>query len=168
MTHILPRLAIAGLLCTLAALPAFAQAGKAAASKPTDISGRWQFKTELRNKGCTISGEINFKRATPTTPGYSCAFVAREECGSGDTRTWSEVKQSCTVSEAAGEFTILSKVEQVLAAFPAGYKEAIIANDSYRPDNFKVSAAKNGDLVGGFKSINEAAVRFWRDQELVS
>ncbi len=153
------------LVPVLATGGALAQAGKP--DKPIDISGRWQFKTELRNKGCTISGEISFI-PVPKSAGYACTFVSREECGEGASRTWSEVKQSCSVSETAGEFAIVSKVEQIVATFPAEYKAAIIANDSYRPDNFRVRAARNGDLVGSFKSINQADVRFWRDKDLVS
>lgn len=142
--------------------------GAASAQKALpDISGRWLFKTDvLPNKGCVISGEIEFRKAGAPI-GYFCSFTAREDCDRDPEPTFTEVKQSCMARVVNGDIDIMSKVEGITNAGPAWFKQEMMASQAYSPDNFRVHP-QGKDLVGTFHSIREAKVKFWRDQELVS
>jgi hypothetical protein len=137
---------------------AFAQA---VGSLP-DISGRWKFRTDvLPRKGCIISGEIELRKAVKPFD-YACTFRSSEDCGSGEDLTSTIVQQSCMARIVEGEFEITSKVEEIVGTRPPGMAV------SYSPDNFRVHPDGKGNLVGFFKSIREAGVKFWRDVDLVS
>jgi len=152
------RLAAASLVVAASALPAFAD-------KPPDISGRWKFKTVLENKGCVITGDIQFRKA-PAPLDYVCNFRSREDCDR-DPPTFTEVEQSCMARITGDEIAITSKVEKIAAAGPPAFARDMIAYQNYQADNFVVRYEK-GDLVGLFHSMRQAAVRFWRDVDLVS
>lgn len=137
-------------------------AGAQAAKPPPDISGRWKFRTDaLPKKGCTISGEIEFRKAMKPFD-FACTFRSSEDCGSGDTATSTIVQQTCMARVVGDDFEISSKVDKVVETKPAGM------DVSYAPDDFRVHPDGKGNLIGTFKSIREAAVKFWRDVDLVS
>jgi hypothetical protein len=144
----------------IAALPVTAQPTQ------SDISGRWKFKTDvLPNKGCIISGEIEFRKLARSSE-YSCKFVSREDCDRPDGPTFTKVQQSCGTMTVKGEIAITSTIDRILDAGPADFKEAMFANQAYAPDHFRVHPSK-GELVGIFHSTRQANVRFWRDADLV-
>lgn len=153
------RYGVIALVACLSAAPAFAE---------TDISGRWLFKTEpLPGKGCSISGDIEFtKTAKPL--GYSCIFHSREDCKRAGGDTFTEVRQSCIAMPAGGAFIISSKVEAITDAGPPLFRAQMMAEGSYAADNFRVSPTRAGEMTGLFHSLRQAAVRFWRDEDLVS
>ncbi|HVY91053.1 MAG TPA: hypothetical protein VG942_19445 [Hyphomonadaceae bacterium] len=166
MTHLPLRRIAVPLLFVLIAAPAFAQAGSKAA--PPDISGSWKFKTDvLPNKGCVISGNITFTRL-PAANAYSCSFVSREDCNRANDKTFTEVKQSCTVALEKGQFKIDSKVDAIVDAGPPDFKSYMLETKSYTADSFVVSPNKKGELIGLFHSIRQCAVKFWRTVDLVS
>jgi hypothetical protein len=142
---------------------AFAGAAEAQTAKPLpDISGRWKFRTDvLPRKGCVISGEIEFRKAVKPFD-FACTFRSSEDCGSGDDATSTIVQQSCMARIVGGDFEISSKVEEIVGTKPPGMSV------SYAPDDFRVHPDGKGNLIGTFKSIREAAVKFWRDVDLVS
>lgn len=152
------RLAAASLVVAASALPAFAD-------KPPDISGRWKFKTVLEKKGCVITGDIQFRKA-PAPLDYVCTFRSREDCDR-DPPTFTEVDQSCMARVKGDEIAITSKVEKIAAAGPPVFAQHMMENQNYQADNFVVRYEK-GDLVGLFHSMGQAAVKFWRDVDLVS
>ena len=159
MKHLSPVRALAACLAALAfALPAFAD-------KPPDISGRWKFKTVLEAKGCVITGEIQFTKA-PAPLDYLCTFRSREDCNRTPP-TFTEVEQSCMARVTGDEIAITSKVERIAAAGPPEFAKGMIEFQNYQADNFIVHYEK-GALVGLFHSMRQAAVRFWRDVDLVS
>jgi hypothetical protein len=163
MAHIPRRLALATLATIVCCSGALAQTQ----AKLPDISGRWQFKTDvLPNKGCVISGQIEFRKGVKPFD-YACTFVSREDCDREPEKTFTEVKQSCFVREIGGEFDITSKVEEITNAGPEWFKRQMLATMAYQPDNFRVHP-KGRELAGTFKSILQAPVRFWRDVDLVS
>jgi hypothetical protein len=137
----------------------------ALADKPPDISGRWKFKTVLEAKGCVITGDIQFRKAPPPLD-YLCTFRSREDCNRKPP-TFTEVDQSCMARITGNEIAITSKVEKIAAAGPPEFARAMIEFQNYQADNFIVHYDK-GDLVGLFHSLRQAAVRFWRDVDLVS
>jgi hypothetical protein len=143
----------------LTASPAFAE---------TDISGRWLFKTDtLPGKGCVISGEIEFhKTAAPL--GYACTFLSREDCRHPSGDTFTEVRQSCIAIRSGETFVISSKVETITDAGPADFRKQMMESMAYAPDNFRVTVTRPDELKGLFYSMRQAAVRFWRDEELIS
>jgi hypothetical protein len=150
---------LAACLIVASTLPAFAD-------KPSDISGRWKFKTVLEEKGCVITGEIQFKKA-PAPLDYVCTFHSREDCDREPAPTFTEVDQSCMARITGSEIAITSKVEKITSAGPPDFARNMIAFQSYEADNFIVHFEK-GDLVGLFHSVRRASVRFWRDMDLVS
>jgi hypothetical protein len=152
----------------LATLALIAFHGTASAQKAIpDIAGRWLFKTDvLPNKGCVISGEIEFRKAGAPID-YFCTFTSREDCDREPEPTFTEVKQSCIARLVNGEVDIMSKVEAITDGGPAWFKREMQESMAYSPDNFRVHP-QGKDLIGTFHSLRKAAVRFWRDQELVS
>lgn len=153
------RYGLIALTACLIAAPAFAE---------TDISGRWLFKTDvLPGKGCTISGEIEFKKLAKPL-GYSCSFLSREDCQRPGGDTFTEVRQSCIAMPSGDSFVISSKVETITDAGPALFKQQMLEAMAYSPDNFRVTPAGASQMKGLFHSVREAAVRFWRDEDLVS
>src|SRR5215470_13643663 len=67
-----------------------------------DVSGRWLFKTVLLDKGCTISGDIDFRKGLKPYD-YVCTLHAREDCARIPSPTFTEVKQSCVAQVDHGE-----------------------------------------------------------------
>jgi hypothetical protein len=157
MKH-LSKAGLAAFLALLSALPAFAEG-------PPDISGRWKFRTDLKDKGCVITGEIQFRKA-PAPLDYVCSFHSREDCDR-DPPTFTEVDQSCFARVTGAEIAITSKVDKITSAGPADFARDMMTFQNYRADNFVVQYEK-GDLVGLFHSLRQASVRFWRDVDLVS
>jgi len=160
MKHLsVPRPFAACIFLCLMALPALA-------AEPADISGRWKFKTGvLQNKGCVISGEIEFRKAVKPFD-YACTFTSREDCDR-DPPTFTEVKQSCMARVTGDDIAITSKVEKITDAGPEFFKQQMFASQAYQADNFIVRWEK-GSLIGLFHSLRQATVRFWRDVDLVS
>jgi len=152
------RYGLTALATGLIVAPAFAE---------TDISGRWLFKTDpLPGKGCTISGEIEFRKLAKPL-GYSCTFLSREDCQRPGGDTFTEVRQSCIAMPSGDSFVISSKVEAITDAGPPLFKQQLLETMAYSPDNFRVKPT-GSQMSGIFHSIREAGVRFWRDEDLVS
>ena len=160
MKH-LPRPALAG-ICAFVLAACLAPPACAQLKKPPPIAGRWQFQTsEIPNKGCAISGEIDFVQ-NRNAPDYSCSFVSREVCGPPEDGNVAEVKQSCTAKFSGLDLQIISKVDRIVRV-PRG-----AIGYTYRADNFFIRPKSSGEMLGHFQSINEAPVRFWRSGDLVS
>ncbi len=150
----------------LAALSCIAVAG--AESGTRDLAGQWRFETEtIANKGCAISGEITFT-ALPDTSAFSCAFVSREDCGSGDSARYQTVQQACTARFVNDTLSIKSEVVSIIDAGPAYAREGLMDPRAYAADNFLLQPKSDSEMEGIFHSLNRAGVRFWRVEELLS
>jgi hypothetical protein len=151
------RAVIAAALAGACAVAAIAQTTPPAPSAPVNISGHWEFRTAPFKGSCVISGEIEFRKL-PGPLGYVCSFTSRESCDNRPDLNYIDVKQSCTVSERDGNFSIISKVEEILDYKPEDMQVG------YEADNFFVRPGGNGELVGMFKSLSQATVKFWRER----
>jgi hypothetical protein len=141
----------------------------ALAEKPLSILGAWRFKTEALKPSCVISGDINFIKGAKADA-FACRITSREECRRADgSRSFQSVKQSCTAKFSAdGTLSVTSKVDQIIDAGPPEAREALMAIEAYRADDFDVRPDGKGELVGLFHSIQKAGVRFWRATGLIS
>src|SRR5262249_53567883 len=93
---------------------------------------------------------------------YACTIASREICGAEkEGRIW-EVQQSCTAQFNGLDLAIISKVEKIVRG-PTG-----VTDFGYSPDDFFVRPESDGLMRGHFTSLNQAPVRFWRTEDLVS
>jgi hypothetical protein len=139
-----------------------------ASAQAEDISGRWRFETgRLQATDCVIAGEMTFRR-TPDKTAWTCEFVSRETCNREPEDTWIDVKQTCEARASGDAISVLSNVSRILSAGPRRAGEPEYDISRYKADNFTVAPNRKGELVGEFHSIQRAAVRFWRIEDLVS
>lgn len=143
-----------GVRALLAGLTALGLAAEALAEDPT---GRWGFRTDIKTKGCTITGEMTIAAPEAGKTVNTCHFISREVCGEGDT-TPVEMEQSCRIV-TQGEFLLIrSKVERSLTED--------VSIGWYLPDHFTVRPTGPGEMTGTWYDQNyRDQVRFWRLQD---
>lgn len=145
----LTAIAVAALL-TMAAFPASAEASE-------NISGAWSFRADVKQKGCTLTGNMTISQ--PAENGTRiCSFVSRETCEYAPDEAW-QMDQTCRVTPQGVKFIIRSKV---LRSLTPGYSK-----DNYLPDHFVVEPESSSLMRGIWQDANFAApVEFWRDDNL--
>lgn len=152
--HRLPALAGCIALLALSASPAVAQTP----------AGRWAFETAMVNANCKLSGEMTVW-ATRAKDSFGCRFIAVQAC-EGVPPLRFEVAQTCTAARTGADVVIESQIDRVVSASPEDFIDAVKAG--YAPDNFSVTLNSSGnEMTGLFRSLSEAAVRFWRLEDLV-
>lgn len=136
-------------LATALALPAQAESN--------DIAGAWSFKTNIKRKGCTITGNMTISQPSETGT-RTCSFVSREICQQDPDLSW-QIEQSCRVTPQAEKYIIRSTV---IASLTPGYPAA-----NYLPDHFVVTPESAARMTGIWQDSQYAApVVFWRDASL--
>ena len=91
-----------------------------------DISGAWSFKTEIKRKGCTITGNMSIS-APDENQIRTCSFVSRETCDIDPEQSW-QIDQTCRIVPQARKYIIRSKV---VGSLTDGYLAS-----RYLPDHF--------------------------------
>lgn len=119
-----------------------------------DITGAWSFRTDIKRKGCEITGNMSIQPADEDGI-RTCSFVSREVCGGDPDLSW-QIEQSCRITPQAGRFLIRS---EVIASLTEGYSGA-----SYLPDHFNVRPESQTRMNGLWQDkMFSAPVLFWRD-----
>ena len=122
-----------------------------------DISGAWSFETEIKRKGCTITGNMSIS-APDENQIRTCSFVSRETCDIDPEQSW-QIDQTCRIVPQARKFIIRSKV---VGSLTEGY-----AANRYLPDHFIVEPESPNRMTGLWQDRNfSAPVVFWRDEAL--
>lgn len=152
-------------LATLTALVsplAFAQL-----KKPPSPAGKWEFKTDVLNDHCTISGEMQItERGQGDTRRFTCSFRAVQACTGGGIKSI-VTEQSCLLDQAGTKITIISKVEDIVSTDPPELMKGM--DRRYAPDNFAITINSRGDQMEGvFESQGQAPVRFRRKGDFTS
>jgi hypothetical protein len=128
----------------LVALPATAE----------DPAGAWEFRTDIVNKGCTITGYMTIGIEDPGTGERACEFVSSETCG-GALPEGIQMQQACEI-QFEGDYLLIRS--EVLASLTEGR-----GIDGYLPDNFTVQPSGTGRMSGTWYDLNYAdLVEFWR------
>ncbi len=142
-------------LLTLA-LASLLHAPLAAASDSDELSGSWAFRTEIRKKGCEISGTMTIYDADESGA-RTCRFQSSETCGPVEPPT--EMEQSCRVLPQGNYLLITSRVERSLTdGRPI---------DFYMADNFTVRPTGPGRLEGTwYDRLFSDFVVFWRPDQV--
>ena len=122
-----------------------------------DITGAWSFETDIKRKGCIITGNMTI--SAPEENGIrTCSFVSRETCDIDPDQSW-QIDQTCRIVPQGPKYIIRSKVE---ASLTDGYAAA-----NYLPDHFVVEPESPKRMTGLWQDRNFAApVVFWRDEAL--
>lgn len=132
----------------------FALAGLAGQARAENVEGSWEFRTDIRNKGCTIQGVMLIGPEDPVSGARDCSFVSAETCGPFDD-TPIEMEQSCTINKDGDFFEIRSTV---IGSLTEGR-----GIDGYLPDHFTVRPREAGRMSGTWFDRNYAdLVEFWR------
>lgn len=135
-------------LLTAPALPALAQA--------SDPAGAWEFRTDIREKGCTITGLMTIESLLPGEEVRQCEFISSESC-SGFEMEPVDMQQACVVLQE-GEFLVIRS--KVVASRTPGR-----GISGYLPDHFTVRPSGPGRMSGTWHDQNFAdLVEFWRAQ----
>ena len=129
----------------------------APAAQAQDITGTWSFKTKVKRKGCTLTGNMSI--SPPAENGTrTCSFVSSESCELSPERAIS-VEQTCRITPQADRYIIRS---QVISSLTEGYSIA-----SYLPDHFVVKPTNPKEMKGIWQDTQYSApVTFWRDENL--
>ena len=121
-----------------------------------DPAGIWEFRTNIKDKGCTISGVMTIEPLVPGEAVRGCQFVSAESCGPQDPEPTS-MEQSCRVFQQGEDFLIRSEVKQSLTP---GRSVAF-----YMADNFTVRITSPSTMVGTwYDEVYSDDVDFWRSQ----
>ncbi len=126
-----------------------------ATAEPVEIAGAWSFETVIKQKGCTISGNMHIEMELDGA--RQCAFTASEVCdGSPEDRI--TVEQTCRILKQGNFYLIRSRVSQSLTQ---GYSGA-----SYLPDHFTVKPEGPNRMAGTWHDRQYTdSTTFWRDRE---
>lgn len=139
------------LLVSLALLGALAAPALAQESDP---AGAWEFRTDIREKGCTITGLMTIEPLVPGEELRQCEFISSEVCGEIDMEPV-DMQQACAVRQD-GEFLIIRS--KVVASRTPGRGIA-----GYLPDHFTVRPSGPGRMSGTWHDRNFTdLVEFWR------
>ena len=157
-----PLLILAALAALVATPLAFAQLKKAPSPE-----GKWEFKTDILNDRCTISGEMQITElGKGDNRHFVCKFRAVQACTGGGIKSI-VTEQSCLLNQAGSKITIISKVEDIVSTDPPELMKGM--DRRYAPDNFSITINPRGDQMEGmFESQGEAPVKFRRKGDLVS
>lgn len=123
-----------------------------------NITGAWSFKTDIKRKGCTITGNMTI--SPPEESGArTCSFVSTETCSlDGDTGAW-QMDQVCRITPQGDRYIFRSKV---IGTLTDGYNA-----QNYLPDHFVVKPESDKRMTGIWQdSAYSAPVIFWRDDSL--
>ena len=119
-------------------------------------SGVWEFRTDIRDKGCAITGVMTIGPLVPGETQRSCEFVSAETCGPEDPEP-TMMEQSCSIVEKGDFYLISSTVEQSLT--PGRGIEF------YMADNFTVRPTSASTMSGTwYDEIYADTVEFWRSR----
>lgn len=140
-----------GLITSLALLIGMAISPTATAG---EIGGVWSFETEIKKKGCTITGNMHIELEIDGV--RQCSFTSSEVCvGFPEGRI--NVEQTCRILKQGSFYLIRSRFLQSLTE---GYSGA-----SYLPDHFAVKPAGPNRMNGTWHDSRYTdAVTFWRDK----
>lgn len=129
----------------------------AAPALAQDIGGAWSFRTDIKRKGCTITGNMNI--SPPAENGArTCAFVSSETCSAQPEQSW-QMDQTCRVTKQGESYIIRSRV---MGSLTEGYDAAF-----YLPDHFVVKPENARRMSGIWQDKRYSAnVIFWRDDAL--
>lgn len=117
-------------------------------------AGAWEFRTDIRSKGCTIQGVMRIGLEDPITGERECSFVSSETCGPADP-TPVDMQQVCSIS-LEGDFLAIRS--EVVASLTEGR-----GIGGYLPDHFTVQPSGPGRMSGTWFDRNYAdLVEFWR------
>ncbi len=129
----------------------------APASFGQDIGGAWSFKTEIKRKGCTITGNMSISSADDDNI-RTCSFISTETCGRDPDRSW-QIDQTCRIIPTGPKYIIRSTV---IASLTDGYPAS-----NYAPDHFIVEPDSPTQMTGLWQDrFYTAPVIFWRDEAL--
>ena len=129
----------------------------APASLAEDIGGAWSFETNIKAKGCTITGNMSISAADEDGI-RTCSFVSSETCKFDPDQSW-QVDQSCRIIPSGPKYIIRSTV---IGSLTEGYSAA-----GYLPDHFIVQPESPKRMTGLWQDSNfTASVVFWRDEAL--
>ncbi len=118
------------------------------------VTGRWVFRTDIAEKGCTITGEMRIEPARADTSIRACEFVSTETCGSDDPLP-TRMEQACRVVEQGDGLLIRSEV--------TGSLTDGIPVESYLPDHFTLTDVTGEEMSGlWYDQLYRDTVRFWR------
>lgn len=121
-----------------------------------DPSGVWEFRTDIRDKGCSISGIMTIEPSVPGTSVRGCSFVSAETCGALDMEPV-KMEQSCRIIQ---QDTFLIIRSEVIASLTEGRGIA-----GYLPDHFSVRPTEPGRMAGTWHDRNYSdLVEFWRTE----
>lgn len=128
-----------------------------ATAQQADVTGAWSFQTDIKRKGCTITGNMTI--SVPATNGTrTCSFVSTETCQAVPDQAW-QIDQTCRVTPQDENLIIRS---QVKGSLTEGYNVA-----NYLPDHFVVRPENSQKMTGIWQdSAFSAPVIFWRDDAL--
>jgi len=142
------RLVILTILMLAFALPA---------SQAQDICGAWSFKSEVKRKGCTLTGNMSISPASESGA-RTCSFVSNESCEYlPDINI--KMDQSCRITPQGEHYIIRSKV---IGTLTEGYETS-----RYLADHFVVKPTTPKEMKGIWQDARYSApVIFWRDDAL--
>lgn len=122
-----------------------------------DITGAWSFKTEIKRKGCTITGNMTI--SPPRENGArTCAFVSTETCEVQPDISV-VIDQTCTITPQVKNYIMRSTV---IDTQTEGYNAA-----RYLPDHFIVKSTSPKEMKGIWQDARYSApVIFWRNDAL--
>ncbi len=133
-------------------------------SADSSVTGSWTFETKPINDNCKLYGEMDIWKER--TGVYACRFVAVQAC-TGKPPLEFKVEQTCSAKVTGKSVAIESRIDHVVSVKPAELLEGVKAR--YAPDNFYVTINAAGTfMIGMFRSVGEAEVRFWRREALMS
>lgn len=130
--------------------------GAPAALAEDDPSGIWEFRTEIADKGCAISGVMTIDPLVPGESVRNCQFVSAETCGPDDPEPTS-MEQSCRIIQQGEFYLIRSKVNQ--SRTPGRGIEY------YMADNFTIRSTSASTMDGTwYDEMFADHVKFWRSR----
>ena len=133
----------------IAGLANAAKASEGSGLTEADLHGAWSFETDPYRQNCIISGQLNLDEGAGGG-GFSCEFVATEQCGGPDGRSIT-TSQRCEARFNGESLSIWSTVDGFLNA-PDGYRE-----QQYLPDHFLVEPASAALMSGQWYDLQTSA-----------
>jgi hypothetical protein len=126
--------------------------------------GAWDFATETLGAGCTLSGNIHFKRTADKA--YTCRFTAVWSCKQRSPKAV-HTEQSCVATQTGENVVITSKIDKIGKVDPVELTQQM--REHYAADHFSVKINRLGDRMDGlFRSYGQAPVVFRKHEDLIS